>query len=115
MSDKIVTINEVHFHPEEGMFHGAGDDGTVYILKVADAELESLRARDGQLTERRCPRCDFEDAICSLVYAGEYIHEHYEPDQLGQLNDVERAIVDAGRSWMADDAITRCLAEEQGA
>ena len=113
MGDEILTLNEVHFHPDEGMFHGEADDGTVYWLKMADDELAEMRARGAHPADRRCPRCDFEEAINTFVYAGDFIREHYDPDEPNQLNGTEQALVDAGRAWLTDDTIRRCLDGEQ--
>jgi hypothetical protein len=58
--------------------------------------------------DRRCPRCDFQNGITDVVYAGEWIAEHYG-DREEQLNDNERKIVALCREWLTDDTIERCL------
>jgi hypothetical protein len=57
----------------------------------------------------RCPRCDFEQALSLLCYAGEYIRGHFPPDAAGQLSESEIALLESAHAWAADDAINRCL------
>ena len=58
-----------------------------------------------------CPRCEFEDAISRLVYAGEFMTEHYKGRD-DQLTDSEQKILAACRGWLTDDTIARCLADD---
>ena len=60
----------------------------------------------------RCPRCDFEQAMSLLCYVGEYIRGHLAADAPGQLSPSEIQILELAHAWAADDAITRCLADD---
>ena len=108
-----ITITDVHFHPDEGELHGRSADGqTLYVLKLANEhEVDAMRENGCTVDEACCPRCDFEDAINVLVYAGEFIRDKFDPDALGQLTAAEVELVDAGRAWLAEYAIARCLDE----
>ena len=108
MTEQTVSITE--FDPEAGVVRGHGADGTGYVLQLVADDVDKLLSALTNTTDR-CPRCDFENAMADLVYAGEFIRQHYKPDTPGQLSDSEVAIVDAGRSWLTDDAIRRCLDE----
>ena len=108
-----VNISDVVFDDDEGFFRGRGADGTVYVLRPSPEDLQAARdaiddAEDGDHSQ--CARCDFEQAIQVLTYAGEFLRENYK-DRPGGLNAEESALVDAARAWLADDAINRCLSE----
>lgn len=62
---------------------------------------------------QQCPRCDFDDAVATLVYAGEFIATHMGADHPAQLSASEVALVDAGRAWLAEDAIARCFEDAE--
>ena len=111
MSRLIVSIVDVHFDPEHQMLYGRAEDSedTYFVLKMPEGQIKAMTEA---VKQTRCPRCDFEQALCTLVYAGDFISEHYEPEEQGQLSDEERAIVDAGRAWAANDAVDRCLADD---
>ena len=48
----VVTINGVHFHPEQGAFHGYSDDGTVFVLSRCFAKDNNGCSRISRLTRR---------------------------------------------------------------
>lgn len=111
MSRLIVSIVDVHFNPDTRTLLGRAEDSedTYFVLKMPEGQIKAMTEA---VKQTRCPRCDFEQALCTLVYAGDFISEHYEPEEQGQLSDEERAIVDAGRAWAANDAVDRCLADD---
>jgi hypothetical protein len=112
-----VDIKDVHLHREDGALVGRSvDETTTYVLRLSREELCDVidnvqLAPDGSVgvPEGRCPRCDFEEAVSVIAYAGEFIREHFDADAPGQLTSAEAAIVDLARAWAADDAINRCL------
>jgi hypothetical protein len=107
MAERELTVAVTEFDPDERLVRGRGEDGTGYVMHLQAADAEKLLA---DLTNRgRCPRCDFENAVADVVYAGNFICDHYSPDQPGRLSETELRIVEGCRSWLADDAIERCL------
>jgi hypothetical protein len=107
MAERELTVAITEFDPERRLIRGHGEDGTGYVMHLQAADAEKLLA---SLTDRgRCPRCDFENSVADVVYAGNFICDHYPADQPWRLSETEMLIVDACRSWLADDAIERCL------
>jgi hypothetical protein len=109
-AEMVVDVKDVHLHPEDSTLVGRSvDEKTTYVMRLSGEELRSLVEREGDVYGHACPRCDFEDAMSVMVYAGEWIREHFDADTAGQLTVAEVAIVDLARAWAADDAISRCL------
>lgn len=107
----VVDIRDLQLHPESTCLVGRSADGkTSYVLKMTPDEFCDWIERMGApIAEGRCPRCDFEEALSLVCYAGEYIRSHFPADAPGQLTDAEVAVVELAQGWAADDAIIRCL------
>ena len=56
-----------------------------------------------------CARCSLESSVEEIVDAGEWLLHH----AAGDLTQEEIAIVDLCRSWLAAEAISRCLDEAE--
>lgn len=109
-SEIVVDITDIHLYPDGSIITGCSADGkTSYRLKLCRDALADLIEQVSPLAEGRCPRCDFEEALSVLAYAGEYIRGHFKADAPGQLTPSEVTILELAQGWAADDAITRCL------
>jgi hypothetical protein len=106
----VVDIKNVHLHAEANALVGCSmDEQTSYVLKLSRDEFAELLDSVAPLAEGRCPRCDFEEALSVLCYAGEFIRTHFGPAAPGQLSESEVALLESAQAWAADDAIVRCL------
>lgn len=109
-AELVVDIKNVHVQPDRSALVGCSiDEKTRYVFKLSRDEFCEMLERLAPLAEGRCPRCDFEEALSVVCYAGEYIRGHFASDAQGQLSPSEVKLLELAQAWAADDAITRCL------
>lgn len=107
-----VHVHDIQFLPEVGAFKGHAADGTVYLMKLSDADVDRLNTPgDDLMHHRRCARCRLRVAVTELVCAAEHIRENYPLDHPEQLNRAERALLAVAHSHLAEDTIARCFEE----
>lgn len=80
--------------------------------KMAMAAVEVIHENVEENHEDNCARCAFENSIEEIVYAGNFIDAKLSgTDNPERLKESEMEILKLARSWLADDAIFRCLNE----
>lgn len=107
-----VHVNDIEFLPEVGAFQGRDADGTVYVMKLNDDDLERLHTPGDDMTHQRgCARCRFRAAIVEVLCSGEHIAKHYPVGHPERLNDADQEMLTMAYAWLADEAARRCLEE----